>query len=124
MKGGASSDSVRKDETLLDGLSHHTLYMFFRKSVAHYLTRRLAEQSTRIPVIIALGSARRLTQRRRRRAGPTAGVPGALIGHLQRARGSSLPNLQRNVRSTMLAFDAEQQKLDEELDKSLNICRC
>jgi hypothetical protein len=24
----------------------------------------------------------------------------------------------------MLAFDAEQQKLDEELDKSLNICRC
>jgi hypothetical protein len=50
----------------------------------------------------------------------------APIGHLQpRARRFSphAPAEQAEQRQ-MSVFDARQQKLDEELDKSLNICRC
>jgi hypothetical protein len=57
---------------------------------------------------------------------PTASVPQAPIGHLQpRARQFSprAPDEQMEQQQ-MSTFDAEQQKLDRQLDKSLNICRC
>jgi len=55
-----------------------------------------------------------------------APVPQAPIGHLQpRARqfspGSAPEKIEQQKMST---FDAEQRKLDEQLDKNLNICRC
>jgi hypothetical protein len=51
---------------------------------------------------------------------------GAPIGHLQpRAQQfSSQSGAEQAEQQKMSAFDAEQQKLDAELDKRLNICRC
>ena len=59
-------------------------------------------------------------------AGTTTGVPSAPIGHLQpRAQQfSSQSAAEQTEQQKMSIFDAEQQKLDEELDKRLNICRC
>jgi hypothetical protein len=58
--------------------------------------------------------------------GPATGVPNsAPIGHLQpRAQQSPRSAAEQAEQQKMSAFDAQQQKLDEELDKSLNICRC
>jgi hypothetical protein len=57
------------------------------------------------------------------RAGPT---PEAPIGHLQpRAPGFSARSAaEQDEQRAMSGFDAEQQKLDQELDRKLNICRC
>ena len=54
------------------------------------------------------------------------GVPTAPIGHLQpRARQFfSHSAAEQAEQQQMSIFDAEQQKLDEELDRRLNICRC
>ena len=57
---------------------------------------------------------------------PVTTVPQAPIGHLQpRAHqispGAPAEEIEQQRLST---FDAEQQKLDQQLDKSLNICRC
>jgi hypothetical protein len=59
-------------------------------------------------------------------AGEMTGVPTAPIGHLQpRAQQfSSHSTAEQSEQQQMSIFDAEQQKLDEELDKRLNICRC
>ncbi|MGZ5805456.1 MAG: hypothetical protein ACXWJ6_16610 [Xanthobacteraceae bacterium] len=59
-------------------------------------------------------------------ASPATMVPQAPIGHLQpRAHpispGAAAEQIEQRRLST---FDAEQQKLDQQLDKSLNICRC
>jgi hypothetical protein len=56
----------------------------------------------------------------------STGVPSAPIGHLQpRAQQfSSHSAAEQAEQQQMSIFDAEQQKLDEELDKRLNICRC
>ena len=59
-------------------------------------------------------------------ASPITTVPQAPIGHLQpRAHqvspGSAAEQIEQQRLST---FDTEQQKLDQQLDKSLNICRC
>ena len=53
-------------------------------------------------------------------------VPQAPIGHLQpRApHFSSGSGAEQVEQDQMSAFDAKQHKLDMELDKSLNICRC
>jgi hypothetical protein len=63
-------------------------------------------------------------------AGPLAGamthVPPAPIGHLQpRAPqfSASSPS-EQDEQQQMSNFDAKQEKLDRELDRSLNICRC
>jgi len=59
--------------------------------------------------------------------GSATGVPNsAPIGHLQpRAQQFSARSAAEQAeQQKMSAFDAQQQKLDEELDKSLNICRC
>jgi hypothetical protein len=58
--------------------------------------------------------------------GTMIGVPTAPIGHLQpRARQfSSHSAAEQTEQQQMSIFDAEQQKLDEELDRRLNICRC
>ena len=55
-----------------------------------------------------------------------APIPQAPIGHLQpRARQFSPGSVPEQIeQQKMSAFDAEQRKLDEQLDKSLNICRC
>jgi hypothetical protein len=63
-------------------------------------------------------------------AGPPANaatpIPRAPIGHMQpRARRFSPGSVPEQIeRQKMSAFDAEQRKLDEQLNKSLNICRC
>ena len=60
-------------------------------------------------------------------AGSTMGVPnGAPIGHLQPRAQQFSPHSapDQAEQQKMSAFDAEQQRLDKELDKSLNICRC
>lgn len=59
-------------------------------------------------------------------AGASTGVPTAPIGHLQpRAQQfSSHSSAEQAEQQKMSQFDVEQQKLDEELDKRLNICRC
>ena len=59
--------------------------------------------------------------------GSAAGVPGgAPIGHLQPQAQQFSPRsaAEQSVQEKISAFDAQQQKLDEDLDKSLNICRC
>jgi hypothetical protein len=58
---------------------------------------------------------------------PVTAVPaGAPIGHLQpRAQQFSPRSPAEQVEQQQMSiFDAQQQKLDEELDKKLNICRC
>jgi hypothetical protein len=60
-------------------------------------------------------------------ANPTATLPfGALIGHLQPRAPQFSPHspAEHNVQQQMSMFDAHQHKLDERLDKRLNICRC
>ena len=66
-----------------------------------------------------IGYARSLTN-------AAAPIPQAPIGHLQpRARPFSPGSAPEQIeQQKMSAFDAEQRKLDEQLDKSLNICRC
>jgi hypothetical protein len=53
-------------------------------------------------------------------------VPGAPIGHLQPRAQQFSPRApaEQAEQQQMSTFDAQQQKLDEELDKRLNICRC
>ena len=58
---------------------------------------------------------------------PATTVSGdAPIGHLQpRAQQFSPRSPAEQVEQHQMSiFDAQQQKLDEELDKKLNICRC
>jgi hypothetical protein len=64
------------------------------------------------------------------RAQPIAGaatiVPnGAPVGHLQPRAQQFAPGstAEQTEQQDMSNFDAQQQKLDEELDKHLNICR-
>jgi hypothetical protein len=59
--------------------------------------------------------------------GSATGLPNnAPIGHLQPRAQQFSPRsaAEQAEQQKMSAFDAQQQKLDEELDKSLNICRC
>jgi hypothetical protein len=58
-------------------------------------------------------------------ADPATAVPSAPIGHLQPRAQQFSPSSPREqtVQQQMSAYDAEQQKLDEQLDKQLNICR-
>jgi len=59
--------------------------------------------------------------------GPLMTVYGnAPIGHLQPHGGNFAPGsaAEQSEQDRMSSFDAEQRKLDEKLDKSLNICRC
>jgi hypothetical protein len=50
----------------------------------------------------------------------------APIGHLQPRAEQFVPQspADQSVQRRQSIYDAQQQKLDEELDKSLNICRC
>jgi hypothetical protein len=50
----------------------------------------------------------------------------APIGHLQPRAQQFSPHApaEQAEQQQMSTFDAQQQKLDEKLDKSLNICRC
>jgi hypothetical protein len=59
-------------------------------------------------------------------AGASTGVPAAPIGHLQprTQQFSSRSAAEQAEQQKMSQFDVEQQKLDGELDKRLNICRC
>ena len=59
-------------------------------------------------------------------ASATTVPEGAPIGHLQpRARQFSPQSpAEQTEQQQQSRFDAEQQKLDKQLDKSLNICRC
>jgi hypothetical protein len=64
-------------------------------------------------------------------AGPlpasTTTVPdGAPIGHLQPRAQQFIPGstADQTEQQKQSVYDAEQQKLDKQLDKSLNICRC
>jgi hypothetical protein len=59
-------------------------------------------------------------------AGKMTGVPTAPIGDLQpRAQQfSSHSAAEQTEQQQISIFDSEQQKLDEELDKRLDICRC
>jgi hypothetical protein len=58
-------------------------------------------------------------------AAPTIVPSGAPIGHLQpRAQQFSARSAaEQTEQEQMSSFDAQQQKMDEELDKRLNICR-
>ena len=59
-------------------------------------------------------------------AGPVTTVPQAPIGHLQPRAHQISPGApaEQMEQQRLSRFDAEQQKLDQQLDKSLNICRC
>jgi hypothetical protein len=59
--------------------------------------------------------------------GSATTVPeGAPIGHLQPRAQQFSPGApaEHTEQQQQSLFDAEQQKLDKQLDKSLNICRC
>jgi hypothetical protein len=55
-----------------------------------------------------------------------ANLPPAPIGHAQPRAEDFLPGSQTNQaeQDRLSKFDAQQQGLDELLDKKLNICRC
>ena len=59
-------------------------------------------------------------------AGASTGVLPAPIGHLQprTQQFSSRSAAEQAEQQKMSQFDVEQKKLDGELDKRLNICRC
>jgi hypothetical protein len=58
-------------------------------------------------------------------AGYPATLPTAPIGHLQPRAQHFSPRspAEQTEQQQMSTYDAEQQKLDEQLDKQLNICR-
>ena len=59
--------------------------------------------------------------------GSATAVPGgAPIGHLQPHTQQFSPGApaEQTEQQQQSIYDAEQQKLDKQLDKSLNICRC
>jgi hypothetical protein len=81
----------------------------------------------RLLVILALTSATVSTNALAQDAGiipPT--VPPAPVGHAQPTPHNFVPNSTANAieQQRLSTFDAEQQRLDEMLDKKLNICRC
>ena len=53
-------------------------------------------------------------------------VPPAPVGHAQPTPHNFVPNSTANAieQQRLSTFDAKQQRLDEMLDKKLNICRC
>jgi hypothetical protein len=53
-------------------------------------------------------------------------VPPAPVGHMQPTTRHFTPDSTANAieQQRLSTFDAKQQKLDEMLDKKLNICRC
>jgi hypothetical protein len=53
-------------------------------------------------------------------------VPPAPVGHLQPTTRNFAPDSTANAveQQRLSTFDAEQHRLDEMLDKKLNICRC
>jgi hypothetical protein len=59
-------------------------------------------------------------------ASPVTTEPQAPIGHLQPRAHQISPGApaEQMEQQRLSTFDAEQQKLDQQLDKSLNICRC
>jgi hypothetical protein len=59
-------------------------------------------------------------------ADSTTTVQEAPIGHLQPRAQQFSPdsNAEQTEQQRQSIYDAEQQKLDKQLDKSLNICRC
>jgi hypothetical protein len=77
---------------------------------------------TSIFVSVVLGSAAVAAPLGR----PATSVPQAPIGHLQPHAPQFSPRspAEQTEQQQVSRFDAEQQKLDEQLDKSLNICRC
>ena len=82
-------------------------------------------------LIIALGSTLAVSGSAAVNAQPVADsattVPtSAPIGHLQPRAQQFSPrsSAEQSEQQKMSGFDAQQQKLDEELDKRLNICRC
>jgi hypothetical protein len=81
----------------------------------------------RLLVVLALTGATVSTNALAQDAGiipPT--VPPAPIGHAQPTTHNFVPNSTANAieQYRLSTFDAEQQRLDEMLDKKLNICRC
>jgi hypothetical protein len=58
-------------------------------------------------------------------AGSLTTVPSAPIGHLQPRAQQFSPRspAEQTEQQQMSIYDAEQQKLDKQLDKQLNICR-
>lgn len=58
------------------------------------------------------------------RGSMTSTVPTAPIGHLQPHAQQFAPRspAEQSEQQQLSTFDAQQQKLDEELDKKLNIC--
>ena len=57
---------------------------------------------------------------------PSLSVPQAPIGHLQPRAPHFAPRsaAEQVEQDRMSAFDAEQKKSDQELDRKLGICRC
>jgi hypothetical protein len=55
-----------------------------------------------------------------------ASIPQAPIGHLQPRAPHFSPRsgAEQVEQDRMSTFDAEQKRLDQELDRKLNICRC
>jgi hypothetical protein len=53
-------------------------------------------------------------------------VPPAPVGHLQPTTRNFAPDSTSNAieQQRLATFDAEQHRLDEMLDRKLNICRC
>jgi hypothetical protein len=53
-------------------------------------------------------------------------VPPAPVGHMQPTTRSFTPDSTANAieQQRLSTFDAKQQRLDDMLDKKLNICRC
>jgi hypothetical protein len=77
-----------------------------------------------LPAALAVGSVLVLGDAASFAASTT--VMQAPIGHLQPRERQFSPrsSTEQAEQQRMSTFDAAQQKLDEELDKRLNICRC
>jgi hypothetical protein len=80
----------------------------------------------RLLVMLAFASAIVSSNALAQDAGIPSTVPPAPVGHAQPTTGNFAPNTTANEieQRTLSAFDAEQHKLDEMLDKKLDICRC
>jgi hypothetical protein len=57
---------------------------------------------------------------------PNTSIPQAQIGHLQPRAPHFSPrsSAEQVEQDRMSTFDAEHNKLDQEFDRKLNICRC
>jgi hypothetical protein len=114
-----------KPPTRLVNLSQH-LKAPFAQSVEELMLRLVATVGFVHAIVVGSVVGSRVGNAEPLLTGSVKSTYQAPIGHLQPRAAQSVPSsaAEHIEQEKMSTFNAEQKKLDEQLDKSLNICRC